>query len=215
MKHLILAAVIAVVCLMQGHAGTLQENRWDEAKIRASQKRKVSSTVDRIMRSETRYKKVDAKTAVPWYIIASLHNMESTGNFRRHLHEGSSLSGRTRWVPKGRPKTSKPPFTWEYSAIDALNHDEMGSVDWGQLDDMLYACECYNGTGYLRYHQSTPSPYLWATTTIEKPGKYVSDGKWSSTARSKQVGVAAILKEMESRGVLSFCKLKRKPTPRL
>tara|TARA_R110002020_G_C16308067_1_gene773592 strand:+ start:1015 stop:1662 length:648 start_codon:yes stop_codon:yes gene_type:complete len=205
----IFAAVLSVACLMQAHGGTLQENRWDQAGVRPSQQRKVAKVVDRIMRNIDRYKLVDSKTNVPWYVLSGLHNMESSGSFRHHLHEGSPLYGRTKCFPKGRPKTGSPPFTWEESAIDAITYDKLGKVDWGQLDDTLYACERYNGTGYLRYHKSTPSPYLWATTTIEKPGKYISDGKWSSTARSKQVGVAAIFKEMEKRGIVDFGRLTR------
>ena len=188
---------------------TLQEERWDSATIPARNQRMVSKVVDRIMSNAERYKAVDQHTNVPWYVISALHSMESSGSFRHHLHEGSPLRGRTRWVPKGRPKSGSPPFTWEESAKDALLYDKMGSVKWSRLHDTLYAAERYNGTGYLLYHKSTPTPYLWSKTSIEKPGKYISDGKWSSTARSKQVGCAAIWKEMENRGILNFNRLKR------
>ena len=140
---------------------------------------------------------------LPWFIIACCHNMESSQSFAKHLHEGSSLQRRTRWIPKGRPKTGSPPFTWEVSAVDAMRYDRFDRSDWSTLPRVLYNLERYNGTGYLRYHRSTPSPYLWSGTTVSKPGKYVADGKWSSTAISKQVGCAAILKALGERGVLS------------
>jgi lysozyme family protein len=107
-------------------------------------------------------------------------------------------------VPKGRPKTGNPPFQWEFSAKDALNYDKMGQVRWGSLDAMLYAVERYNGTGYLRYHPTVPTPYIWSYTSIYTRGKYVADGKWSSTAVSAQIGVGAILKRMEARGIIKM-----------
>jgi lysozyme family protein len=201
--------VILTLALPLG-AKTLQEDRWDRAALLPSKKYEAARIVTRIKMNRHRYEAVDAKTRVPWYVIAALHNMESGGSFARHLHEGSSLRARTRYVPKGRPKTGTPPFAWEYSAIDALTYDRMGGVRWHGLDDTLYACERYNGTGYLKYHPSTPSPYLWAGTTVERPGKYIADGKWSSTARSSQIGCAAVWKIMEKWGLVDFRKLKRR-----
>ena len=203
-----LFAVILLATSAQADWYSIQGERWSRAKIEPRHARAISRTVDRIVANAPRYKAVDAGTDVPWYAIAALHNMESGGSFRHHLHEGSPLSGRTRWVPKGRPKTGRPPFTWEESARDALLYDKLNRVAWSKLNSTLYACERYNGTGYLKYHKSTPSPYLWSGTSLYKRGKYVSDGKWSSTAVSKQIGVAAIFKEMENRKILNFSRLK-------
>ena len=136
--------------------------------------------------------------------------MEASGNFGCHLHEGSSLKFRTRYVPVGRPKTGNPPFTWEYSAEDALAYDKMGSKNWSSLSATLEACEFYNGSGYARYHPETPSQYLWAFSSIARPGRYVADGKWSSTGVSQQPGIAVIWKTMETHGILNF-KLLRRP----
>jgi len=186
----------------------LRVQRFLNAEVKKQYIPQVDKVVRRILLNQKLYKCVDSRTDVPWYVIASLHNMESGGSFKHHLHEGSPLYGRTRWVPKGRPKTSAPPFTWVESAQDALSYDKMGQRRWAYLFDTLWAVEGYNGTGYWRYHRSTPSPYLYAKTSIEKPGKYVSDGKWSSTARSKQIGVAAIWKRMEDKKILNFKYLK-------
>lgn len=186
----------------------LRVQRFLDAEVKKQYIPQVDKVVRRILLNKQLYKNVDCKTDVPWYVIAGLHNMESSGSFKHHLHEGSPLYRRTRWVPKGRPKTGAPPFTWVESAQDALSYDKMGQKRWAYLFDTLWAVEGYNGTGYWRYHRSTPSPYLYAKTSIEKPGKYVSDGKWSSTARSKQIGVAAIWKRMEELKVLNFKALK-------
>jgi lysozyme family protein len=130
--------------------------------------------------------------------------MESSGSFSCHLHEGSSLKWRTKYVPKGRPLTGKPPFTWEYSAADAMVYDAMGAVEWVKLGPALSACEGYNGWGYKKYHPSTPTPYLWAGTAVERVGRYVADSKWSSTTRSQQIGIAALWKEMERRKMIKI-----------
>ena len=186
----------------------LRVKRFVRATVPSQHIPKVDKVIRRIILAKTRYQAVDAKTNTPWYVIAALHNMESGGSFKHHLHEGSPLGGRTRWVPKGRPRSGKPPFTWEYSAQDALLYDKMGEVRWAYLFDTLWAIEKYNGTGYWKYHRSTPTQYIYSKTSEEKAGKYVSDGKWSSTARSKQVGVGAIFKRMEQKGILSFSRLK-------
>lgn len=170
--------------------------RWRNALIQKHREHELRVIVARIKRNQNYYIAVSRKTNVPPHVIAALHNMESSGSFRHHLHEGSPLTGRTRWVPKGRPTHGNPPFTWEESAIDALLYDRMDRKNWRQIGPALSAAEGYNGWGYARYRKQTPSPYLWAGTTIERPGKYVADGKWSPTARSKQLGVAALWKQL-------------------
>lgn len=156
----------------------------------------MDQVTTRIKVYRERYERVSLQADVPWKVIACLHNMESGGSFRKHLHEGSPLSARTRWVPKGRPKTGNPPFGWEESARDALSYDNMPSKDWSDLGAKLQAMELYNGAGYQRYHKDVPSPYLWSGTTIYTRGKYVADGKWDQSAVSLQVGCAAILKHL-------------------
>jgi|TARA_R100000084_G_scaffold109319_1_gene75681 lysozyme family protein len=166
--------------------------------VKPSWKGRISATVHRIRLHEKEYKKASSRTGVPWQIIAALHNMESTGSFSKHLHEGSSLRGRTRWVPKGRPKTGKPPFSWQESAYDALyTLKRMDRFDWSDWGESLYQCERYNGLGYLKYRKHVNSPYLWSGTWHYDKGKYVADGKWSNTARSSQVGVVPILLELD------------------
>lgn len=183
-----------------------QVSRWMSAKVEARKQHSVDAVVRRITQNKARYKAVEAKACVPWFVIAGLHNMEASGSFSCHLHEGSSLKWRTKYVPKGRPKTGTPPFTWEFSALDALLYDSMDKKNWQKLGAALSACEGYNGWGVAKYHPTVPTPYLWAGTTIERPGKYVADGKWSSTARSQQIGIAAIWKRLEELGAIDLPK---------
>lgn len=188
-----------------------QTERWNAASIKESKKDETSLIVDRIIANKQKYIDVDNKVQIPWYWIAAIHNMESGGDFKCHLHEGSLLTDRTKYVPKGRPKTGEPPFTWEESAIDALTVGDgewLSRVDWSKKESTLYSAEKYNGLGYILYHQSVPTPYLWAGTTIEKVGKYGSDGRWNPQLSSKQIGVATIFKMMEIKKLINFDKLK-------
>lgn len=205
MRYFLLLVLLSAVSLAQApDHDALQEMRWQAAVIAPHRARSVQVIVDRIEKHAARYQAVGKPSKVPYYVIAALHNMEAGGNFSLHLHEGSSLRYRTRYVPKGRPRIGTPPFTWEYSAVDALAYDSMGSKKWTDLGASLSACEGYNGWGYRRYHPAVPTPYLWAGTSVERPGKYTGDGVWSSTARSQQLGVASIWKEMERRGLIEL-----------
>ncbi len=81
------------------------------------------TAVERLARQLTqqqpRYAAVEKLTHIPWPIIAVIHAMEASQRFDRHLHNGDPLHSRTVQAPAHRPLT-KPPFTWEASAIDAL-----------------------------------------------------------------------------------------------
>lgn len=133
-----------------------------------------------------------AGCGVPWWWIAAIHNLESSGSFDKHLHNGDSLKRRTVRVPAGRPRSGSPPFTWEQSAADALGMKSLtGWKDW-TIPAALYQAERYNGWGYRRFHPNVLSPYLWSGTQHYSRGKYVADGKWSASASSAQVGAAAL-----------------------
>ncbi len=201
---LLLLMAVGIAAGQPANHNVTQVTRWRQATVPPHRVRSVQVIVDRIQKNQARYEAVSKSTGVPFYVIASLHNMEASGNFSMHLHEGSSLRARTRYVPKGRPKTGTPPFTWEYSAADAMVYDNMGAKRWNDLGASLSACEGYNGWGYAKFHPSTPTPYLWAATSVEKPGRYVADGNWSSTARSQQIGVSSIWKEMERRRLVKL-----------
>ena len=182
----------------------IQVTRWKEATIKPGKVPEVAAIVARILKNMSRYEVVADASGVPAFIIACLHNMEASGDFTKHLHEGSPLTGRTKYVPKGRPLKGNPPFAWEESALDALKYDGLGEVNWDSLEDLLDACEAYNGWGYQKFHPETPSPYLWAGTSVERPGKYVSDGVWDPKATSGQIGVACILKQLEKQGEIQL-----------
>jgi lysozyme family protein len=161
-------------------------NRMDE----------VEGIILKLQANRQRYENVGDPLGIPWFFIAVIHNMEAGLNFTRHLHNGDSLKARTTHEPRGRPKKGDPLFTWEESAVDALSIRGLDAVtDWS-LAGTLYQIEGYNGWGYRLYHPHVRSAYLWSYSTHYTSGKYVADGTWSDTARSRQCGAAVLLRRM-------------------
>ena len=112
---------------------------------------------------------------------------ESDCDFDTYLGNGEPLDEVTTLVPAGRG-----PFdSWEEGAIDALTYDGLTEVtDW-RLEKMLFHLEKYNGLGY--HNKGLPSPYLWAGTTIQEPGKYVADGSSTPMPWDQQPGCCGVL----------------------
>lgn len=156
-----------------------------------------------IRKSRRRYENVGQSTGVPWHFIAVIHALESSFNFRAHLHNGDfPLTARTRQVPSGRPATWLPPADWESSARDALRLlGFTGQKDWS-LERTLYRLETYNGLGYRKL--GVPTPYLWSFSNHYERGKFVADGRWSATARSQQCGTAVMLKLLVDAGEINI-----------
>lgn len=172
---------------------------YESCLIRPNRKAAVGQVVRRLTANRPRYEKVAEALKMPWYVVAVIHNMEAGGDFKRHLHNGDPLSARTTHVPAGRPKTGKPPFTWEASAIDALTGQGLGTwKDWS-IPGALYKLEGYNGWGYRDHHPTVKSPYLWSFSNHYTKGKFVRDNVFSPTAVSKQCGAAVLLSNLVSR----------------
>ena len=169
----------------------------------------IDSLTDKILLHRSRYESVADTLGIPWYFIAAIHNMESSQNFSKHLHNGDPLTARTRHVPAGRPKKGIPPFSWEESAVDALKLRKLHKVEEWTLPRVLYELEGYNGWGYRLYHAHVLSPYLWSYSNHYHSGKYIADGTWSDTARSRQCGAAVLIKRLEERGEISFSTIKK------
>ncbi len=170
-------------------------NLWARAKVLPEWEDRVRAAADKVRAGRRRYEAVQAATAVPWQLVGAFHHLEGNCNFKTHLHNGDPLTRRTTHVPAGRPKAAPAngrSYAWEESAFDALAIKGLPDVRAWSVARMLYEAERYNGWGYLLH--GVNSAYLWSGTTLQQAGKYVADGVWSATARSKQVGVVAILK---------------------
>ncbi|ANH82773.1 hypothetical protein A8C56_18905 [Niabella ginsenosidivorans] len=162
----------------------------------------VNRIVQKIFNNKVRYTNVAHVLSMPWYVIAVIHSMEADLNFNCHLHNGDPLTARTVHAPAGRPLTGTPPFPWEFSAVDALKFDGFDQwADWS-LAGICYKLEKYNGTGYRAFLIN--SPYLWSGSNLYACGKYIADGTFSRTAVSGQIGAMVLLKDMSTKGLITF-----------
>jgi lysozyme family protein/peptidoglycan hydrolase-like protein with peptidoglycan-binding domain len=171
---------------------------WRRMQVRPDQAQAVDRIARRLIGLKPRYEKVAQATGVPWQVVAVLHNRESDADFATHLHNGDSLTARTRHVPAGRPQHGSPPFGWEESAIDALTmapHSLHLVTDW-TIERASYEIEKYNGFGYRNRHPNVKSPYLWSFSNNYECGKYVADGRFDAGAVDKQCGAMPIVKRM-------------------
>lgn len=166
---------------------------WLSMKPLDGDRAELNAIATKLYKNIGRYQKVESATKVPASVIAVIHNRESDADFATHLHNGDSLKRRTFHVPAGRPVIGDPPFTWEESAVDALRLDGLSLAGKWTVEQALFMLEGYNGWGYRQYHPETDSPYLWAGTNIQDPGKYVADGKFNRSAFDTQLGCAPLL----------------------
>jgi lysozyme family protein len=171
------------------------EDLFSSCVINAARQKDVEKIRDKIVANKSRYEAVAESTSVPWFVVAVIHSLEGSLNFKTHLHNGDPLTAKTVHVPKGRP-AGTPPFSWEESAIDALNFDGLAAVKKWTLSTILFRLEGFNGFGYRMRHPEVLTPYLWSFTNHYQKGKFVADGKFDPNAVSKQCGAAAILKVM-------------------
>lgn len=182
------------------------EGLFNRCAIRPARARDVDAIAGRVQANKARYEKVGKPLGVPWYVVGVIHNMESSGRFDRHLHNGDPLTARTRQVPAGRPRDGQPPFTWEASAIDALRLRNLHNwKDWS-IAGTMFQLEGFNGFGYRMHHPEVLSPYLWSFSNHYTSGKYVADGRFSSSAVSAQCGAAVVLRRLAEKGQIELGK---------
>ena len=163
--------------------------RWRSGKVIRTG---FDSVAQRLIAGRERYRDVARKTGVPWFVIAVIHERESSGNWRTQLGQGDPLDRVSTHVPKGRG-----PFkTWEDGAYDALMNCPPHAADWNDwtAGGALTLLESYNGLGYA--NKGLPSPYVWSGTDQYVKGKYVADGVFDSNAVDAQLGCAGLLMAM-------------------
>lgn len=150
---------------------------------------------DKIRKYKDVYLKVEKATGVPWQMIGVIHEREAgeqdIGRFKGVLHNGELIVGtgkKTRLVPARRG-----PFdTWHEAAVDAIKFQGFDNIKEWPVERMLWALEPFNGYGYR--NKGLRSPYIWASTNHQQPGKYVRDGDFNPNVMDTQVGCAALLK---------------------
>lgn len=163
-------------------------------KLDAHRVAEIKRVCESFYKNQERYRVVSAACGVPEKLIFALHYRESSLRFNGVLHNGENILGtgkKTSLVPKGRGPFS----TWEKAAVDALMLKSSIFPKVWNLSSMCEFAERFNGLGYRK--RGELSPYVWAgTERHDETGKYVADGKYSSTAIEKQLGVASILIEL-------------------
>ena len=147
---------------------------------------------DTIIANKENYKEIERKTGVDWYVVGTIHMLESGGDFSTYLHNGEPLGSVTKKVPRGIFFEN-----WGEAAIHAL---ERHYIENENQHGTLEALERYNGLGYRRQRcggRKVQTPYLWSGTQFHDKGKYVRDGVFECNAKSKQPGAALILKKID------------------
>jgi lysozyme family protein len=142
--------------------------------------------------AKARYQSVETATKVPWFVIAVIHQRESSQSWKANLAQGDPWNAKSIHVPSGRGPFS----SWATAAIDALVRCPPRialQTDWS-ASGALTELEAYNGLGYA--HHGIPSPYIWASTDQYHRGKYIADGHFDPDAIDHQLGCAALLKSM-------------------
>lgn len=169
-----------------------ESKRWNNAKIKDGLQPSVAQVATRLLTGKERYKLVDDETLVPWFLIAVIHERESSQSWKASLAQGDPWNKVSIHVPRGRG-----PFnSWEDAAVDALTNCSPYAAQWKDwsIGGSLLILEEYNGLGYAK--KEIPSPYLWAATDQYVSGKYVADGHYDPNAIDSQLGCAALLKAM-------------------
>lgn len=165
-------------------------SRW--AKARPT--RDFSAVARRLcdINAKSRYVTVSAKTGVPWFFIAVVHEREASQNFMRSLAQGDPWDRVSVHVPAGRGPFS----SWEDAAVDALVNCApyaASNTDWS-IGGLLTMLEKYNGLGYAA--RGVPSPYIWSGTDQYTSGKYVRDHVYDPNVVDAQLGCAGLLLAM-------------------
>lgn len=166
--------------------------RWARAKFTRSSE--FIPVATRLVAAKARYKIIEARTGVPWFVIAVIHERESSQNWSKSLAQGDPWNRVSTHVPKGRG-----PFkSFEDAAVDALVNcapKAAANTDWS-VGGTLTLLESYNGLGYFK--KGIPSPYIWSGTDQYKAGKYIADGVFSAIAVDKQLGCAGLILQMQA-----------------
>lgn len=177
---------------------------FDRMEISNSKRAAAKSQALKIIANKDRYKAVEGRTGIPWFVVGCIHFRESptdkAGNarFDTYLGNGESLSHVTKLVPKGRG----PWANFEDGAYDALvTVENLNDIPYEGADGCAYAFEKINGFGYRNPSRNIPSPYLWGGTNLQKPGKWMEEikngvyRKWyDPTQMDQQIGAMAILR---------------------
>ncbi len=162
------------------------------ARMLTSREAAFRATARRLVAARDRYQRVAARTGVPWWAIAVIHEREASQRWDASIAQGDPWHRASVHVPKGRG----PFLSWDDAAIDALTNCPPFAATWSDWSPggALTLLEMYNGLGYAR--MGLPSPYIFAGTDQYDTGKYVADGRFDPRVVDRQLGCAGMLLAM-------------------
>jgi lysozyme family protein len=168
--------------------------RWAAAKLTRGPE--FGPVASRLVANKARFQAMEARTGVPWFVIAVIKERESGADpqWLKSIAQGQPWNKVSTIVPKGRG-----PFkSWEEAAYDALVNCPPYAArnkDWS-IGGILTLLEGYNGYGYAQ--RGLPSPYVWSGTDQYKSGKYVADHVFDPNVVDKQLGCAGLILAMQA-----------------
>lgn len=174
--------------------------RWNAAKI--TRGTELSPVAKRLCAAKDRYQIISAGTGVPWFVIAVIHERESSQRFDRQLGQGDPLGEVSTHDPKGRgpffnhPNDPPGQDAFYRAALDALIDCQPYAGRWKDWSPggAMTLLEQYNGLGYAS--MGRPSPYVWSGTDQYVSGKYVADHVYDPNVVDRQLGCAGLIKAM-------------------
>lgn len=173
---------------------TANAARWRAMHVNTLRAPLVDEVAARLVAPDAKaqYQEVSAATDVPWFVIAVIHERESSQSWRASLAQGDPWNEVSIHVPRG----IGPFGSWIAAAEYALKNCAPFAAKWTDwsVGGLLTLLEEYNGLGYA--NRGVPSPYVWASTDQYVRGKYVADGHYDPSAVDTQLGCAALLARM-------------------
>lgn len=159
--------------------------------IRPDARERVNAVALHILSVRSRFEEVSRINGVPMIFMGPSFYREASLDFSRNPAQGWSLRSRSEIIPHNGPFPD-----WKSAALAAyhLNGlDRVGSSNW-TWELICFYGELFNGFGYRDSHHMH-SPYLWAGTNIQTPGKYTEDGKFEDVLDA-QIGIIPIARRL-------------------
>lgn len=180
--------------------------RWHAMHLKASRIAAFDAIARRLAApvAKARYQAIAAKTGVPWWVIAVIHEREAGGppHWDKQLAQGDPLARISHNDPAGRgpfvDHPGDPPGHDAFfrGALDALIDCAPHAARWKDwtAGGTMTLLEEYNGLGYAA--RGVPSAYVWSGTDQYVSGKYVADHVYRSNVVDVQEGCAPIITRM-------------------
>ena len=177
------------------------ERLWRENVVIDKHRKEIEQCRAAILAGSEKYKKVEQKIRVPWFVVGAIHGMECSFNWKQCLHNGDPWDEVTTHVPSGRGPFS----SWEDAAVDALEMKRPIFPSLWTVAETSFFLERYNGLGYLNRGLNSPYLYSYGTAGVGV-GKFVEDGRYDANEVSDQAGAMTIFRVMVDRGDIKFAE---------